>query len=726
MNEVDYSTAGAEGSTRDYFLEMSYEKFDVQTDVVGIYTAKNNLSYYGADSYIDNDTYASELMKEAVASADADIDFTKYDNDGDGEVDGVYIIYAGYGQASSGIDNTIWPHAGGISGLTFDGMKVSRYSCSNELNYNETTEGLPDETNKELTTIGVICHEFGHVCGAPDYYDTDYETSGLFSGTGRWDLMDKGLYNGSKSGSQPAHFNPFEKIRAGWIQPILLTQPTTLTLPDVTSNPVVYMFPTKTDGEFYYLENRQQQGFNTYCPGHGLLIYHYSKKYWDLHANKSAPQGFYPVCASSIESPTLTSEKASYGSINAAGCPFPGSSSVFSFTDETIPTARSWDGVLTERPLTSIVEMNGVIILTFLSKPTVDPVLVFSANGINASQAALAWKPNNANNSIVLAVNTVPTFGTLVDGTAYQAGDPLPGGGTIIYNGPQSAFTHSNLDVSTTYYYQLWSVNNTRSYSTTIGANASTTSLSVTNFPFVEGFEGVSFPLGWNQTYLNDTLDWQLKTKGVNSHPASAHGGSKILRINDLSWGDYVTKLVTPPLNLEDATQPTLTFWHTQAVWNGNQDKLKVFYRTSVVAEWKLLAAYSQSITEWTLETLSLPEPSPTYYIAFEGITGVGYGVCLDDIEVSKSISTGINTINQQNQFGKSLFIETDKQGKVTVNLPQSRDPYTIRVYTLTGQLVSVHQDVTSSLVIDKLVSGVYLINAQNTRVSTTQKCVVQ
>ena len=246
MNTQNYNQNGAEGSVRDYFREQSYwvldnaKGFDIETVVApNIYTADYDMAHYGAPNGSAHDIRANDLMKEAIQKADPDVDYTQYDNDNDGSIDGVYIIYAGYGEATGGGVNTIWPHAGGVTG-TFDGKTASKYSCSNELNYNGASNP------GTLTTIGVICHEFGHVCGAPDYYDTDYATGGSFTGNGYWDLMDTGLYNTtiSNSGSKPAHFNPFEKVRAGWLTPITINATTSVTIPDISTNAVVYKYLT--------------------------------------------------------------------------------------------------------------------------------------------------------------------------------------------------------------------------------------------------------------------------------------------------------------------------------------------------------------------------------------------------------------------------------------------------------------------------------------------------
>ena len=626
MNTQDYNMNGAQGCVRQYFSEMSYNQFNVTTDVApNIYTADYDMAHYGAPNGSAHDIRANDLMKEAIQKADPDVDYTQYDNDNDGSIDGVYIIYAGYGEATGGGVNTIWPHAGGVTG-TFDTKTASKYSCSNELN-----------TNGTLTSIGVICHEFGHVCGAPDYYDTNDADGGSFTGTGNWDLMCYGVYNGSPSGSQPAHFNPFEKIRAGWLTPITLATPIKITdMPDITTTPVVYKYNTNTDGEYYLMENRQKTGFNASCPGHGLMIYHYSKNYWDANRNKTAPQGFYPVCASSGYSPTTTSDKSTYGSINTGGCPFPGTSAKTSFTDDTTPTAKDWGGNNTAKPITTISESNGLITFTFISVPSVNPILSFEAKAASSSQINLTWTNNSAGNSVIIARNTSATFGTPVSGTTYTPGTSLSAGGEIIYAGSAESFDDTGLSASTPYYYQIWATDGTN-YSDPATVSASTACSSVSLPLFSEGFEG-GLSSCWEQEHILNEKDWAIQTGGYtgSNAPSTAHTGTKNACLFSNGWTSYTTKLITPPINISAAAKPTLKFWHTQSSWSGRQDILRVYYRTSLTDTWKQLAIYTNSITSWTLETIDLPNPSSAYYIAFETNTNYGYGVCLDDIEVWK------------------------------------------------------------------------------------------
>jgi len=168
-------------------------------DVAGPYAVSQDMVYYGGESGDPR-----PMVTEVVGLADADVDYSDYDNDNDGSVDGVYIIFAGYGEEAGASEDAIWSHAWSIwPAVNYDGVEISRYSCSPELRGNSGTS---------LTRIGVICHEFGHVLGAPDYYDTNYNNTGdgQFSGTGRWDMMAGGSWN--NGGATPAHHNAFTKV----------------------------------------------------------------------------------------------------------------------------------------------------------------------------------------------------------------------------------------------------------------------------------------------------------------------------------------------------------------------------------------------------------------------------------------------------------------------------------------------------------------------------------
>ena len=155
-----------------------------------------------------------------------------------------------------------------------------------------------------------------------------------------------------------------------------------------------------------------------------------------------------------------------------------------------------------------------------------------------------------------------------------------------------------------------------------------------------EGFEGAALPTGWTQEYVNGAVDWLYQSGGYSSNPGAAHTGSYNACFYGGSYTPYATYLYTPAMDISALMAPTLTFWLANTDWGGDQDTLRVYYRDSSVSAWTLLATYNTSLSSWTEETIALPAASTDYYVCFEGISGYGYGVCIDDVVVEEASTT--------------------------------------------------------------------------------------
>ncbi len=366
------------GSVYDYWKESSWGQLDLTTDIVGPYKLSENIAYYGGnlDGYRSGnaDKNPRTMVEEAIKLASNDVDFSDYDSDGDGFVDGVYIIYGGLGEHNGGSSDAIWAHRGWIDVIEKDGVKIKDYGCSSELR-----RGIyADRSDFLITTIGTICHEIGHLLGAPDFYDMDGMGSGLWGhGTNNWDLMTYGSKNGDKNsdGSVPAHPNIWSKWKDfDWISPIELKNTQKVSLGDITYNEDAFYYNTKTEGEYWLLENRQLTGFNKSTNkfyGGGLLIYHVNETGINNNRNSGTinnghPQNLYVVSAGANTNPDgkNVSNPTQY-SYAEFGAPFPGKSNITQFSDATIPSSISWDGEFTESYIDNIREVDGTIQLDF-------------------------------------------------------------------------------------------------------------------------------------------------------------------------------------------------------------------------------------------------------------------------------------------------------------------------------------------------------------------------
>ena len=278
-NEKNFSEGKFKGSMHDYFLAQSEGQFDLQFDIVGPVTVSKPYSYYGKNNDDGEDTKAAEMVIEALKLANGEVNFADYDWDGDGEVEQVYVVYAGNGEADTGIEDTIWPHeytlsfakdlGDGSGSQIFDGVTIDTYACGSELNSYKVVDG-----------IGTMCHEFSHCMGFPDFYDIDYSGGqGMFA----WDLMCDGSYNGE--GYLPAGYTSYERWVAGWKEPTVLETTQSISnmkaLQDEGSDTYV-IYNNGNKNEYFLLENRQQKKWDAGIPGSGLLILHvdYDEDLW--------------------------------------------------------------------------------------------------------------------------------------------------------------------------------------------------------------------------------------------------------------------------------------------------------------------------------------------------------------------------------------------------------------------------------------------------------------
>ena len=276
-----YSYNGATGSIHQYFQDVSYGEYDLQLDIFGPVTVSKNSAYYGGDYNANyRDTCADKLVVEACKQAiAAGADFSQYDYDNDGYVDWVVIIYAGKGQADGGASNTIWPHQYDLhnfgSAFKLNGKTIDHYCVLCELN---------GQTGA-LGGIGTFVHEFSHIMGLPDLYETTGQ--GEWKTSGMWDVMDYGPYN--NNANTPPAYSAYERWFMGWLSPTLIDKSVTATLLDInTTRSAAYMtelgYPVSdilrpSPSVFYVLENRQKEGWDAYIPGHGMLITRIYYKY---------------------------------------------------------------------------------------------------------------------------------------------------------------------------------------------------------------------------------------------------------------------------------------------------------------------------------------------------------------------------------------------------------------------------------------------------------------
>lgn len=343
LNQKGYSDYGAVGSVRDFYVDNSNGIFQPEFEVKGPYTVSKELKYYGEQTSTSYDARPAEMAKEAIELADADgVDFSQYAQEG--EIKNLIILYAGYGQNDSGQTDALWPHESklswwkGLSAMTIDGVKVDTYACSSELN-----------AFGERTGIGTICHEFGHVLGYPDFYDTDGASFGASPGLGFFSTMALGSY--VDDCRTPVSLTAYERWAAGWIEPVELTEAGNYTL-EPLYNGQAYLINTKTDKEYFLLENRNGTNFiwdrfffGKIPQAAGLLIYHVDQSANNVSGTMASTL-WENNAVNAVKDRECMKILPSTGTEDLRNAPentfFPGKDNVTSFTENTSPALISW------------------------------------------------------------------------------------------------------------------------------------------------------------------------------------------------------------------------------------------------------------------------------------------------------------------------------------------------------------------------------------------------
>lgn len=334
------------GSVRDFYYDNSNQQFDPSFDILG----PVNVDFVATDA--NQMSNCDTIFFSAVQALDDQVDFSQYDTDGDGTVDMVFFLVAGWGSDySSNNRKYLWPHM-----FTFeespivDGVNFGLYACSTAM-----TGAEPQWGNGTIGGIGTFCHEFSHVLGLPDLYDADYNASGGQSvHPGYWSIMASGFK--VNNGYNPVGYSLYERYALGFAQPSLITAAAdSMSLQAVDVVNTGYRLNTPVENEFFLIENRQQTGkWDKYLPGHGMLVFHVDSTDVDIWENNQVnnnPNHMYYQML-----------RANYNNMSdSQRDPFPGSSNVTTISNMSNPGLVSWSGQMNKYSITDITEADGII-----------------------------------------------------------------------------------------------------------------------------------------------------------------------------------------------------------------------------------------------------------------------------------------------------------------------------------------------------------------------------
>lgn len=386
---------GEAGSAKKYFEDQFLENGNFIFEIGPLVTLSKTHDYYGKNENGKNDINAPQAVAEACRLAEKNgIDFSRFDDDGDGVVDNIFLFVAGKDEAEGGGDNCIWSYSWDLESagikLTLNGKKIGKYSISSEL-------GLRSNGKYLFTTIGTFCHEYSHSLGLVDMYDTDLESSGGASKClwGSTALMDRGSHN--NEGKTPPYYNAIDRDMLGIGKAEELKEGRYLLEP-ISENGRFFKYLTSNPGEYYLIECRSNSNWDMYIGGKGLAIYHIDKSGNDTgwspvyERNATAAERWIsnevncrPLheCAEMIEAYPKAED------ISQVFWPFARNNS---YSSQTSPAFRFWDGTYSPLAITEIMTVGDKIAFNVIKSESSSPANVISSfKDIFQSIAIIQW-----------------------------------------------------------------------------------------------------------------------------------------------------------------------------------------------------------------------------------------------------------------------------------------------------------------------------------------------
>lgn len=409
-NQMNASGEGVV-SCYQYFVDQSSGRYTPQFDILGPVQIDARATYGGNDSG-GEDQALDAFVKDAVAQLQ-DVDWSVYDNDNDGEVDVVVFEYAGVGEASSYEDESIWPcqwdmvsastkwewsdqlgdwvvtSEGEVLTLN-SGMVIDKFAVFNEMN------GYYDEEPGDIDGVGTFCHEYSHCLGLPDFYCTDYSEH---FGMGSWSCLDYGCNN--NEGYTPCGYTAYEKWFMGWkdLEEAVPGTKYNLDATNLATGKGIKVQSESNPNEYYILENRQQTGWDTYIPNHGLMVTHvlYNAARWaNNEVNNYDDKGMSIIPADNSlkmdgEYDWESGRYYYYTNLDdQKGDLFPYKNAT-ELTDESTPAATLYTGTgFMSKPITNIEDNDGIVSFNFMKEELPGPVLN-DATAVTSTGFTASW-----------------------------------------------------------------------------------------------------------------------------------------------------------------------------------------------------------------------------------------------------------------------------------------------------------------------------------------------
>ena len=671
IKDSNYTEYRYTGSVRDYYHDNSMGVWDPQFDVLGPVTLPHPESYYGTNGTHGSDQRPYLMPADAVEILDSewDVDFSRYDNDNDGVVDFVHVIYAGAGEHVTGDGDLLWPHAYYfVNPPTLDGRSFHRYSCSSEL----TALGYGGSS---IDGIGAVCHELAHVFGIPDFYDTDYSQQGSAVTPGTWDIMASGSYNNNSK--TPPYFSSIEREMMGWTTPRTL-QPGDNTLYPMTDSNIALKVHLNSD-EYLMLEYRNGRKWDAYVPGTGMLIWHADTSQFINWENRNDVNADPNDRGCYIE--------PAYGDVESDEAPYPGTRGVTSLVYFHLTNGDAIPSMLNDIHYTTD---NAIAFDYYPTMP-----IQFETE---VEEAALTYA------TIRYQINSDST----VSNRMVQYRSASESNYTSL---PLTADTGSirldNLTANTTYLFRFCAdyTDGTTYFSQTYSMHTACFEGAVDAFPYADGFDnGIDCWTAENSA----NAQWESDNDAIGGS-ADAVEGSRLAKFSILEPSTSVAnaRLVSPMMDITGLEHPYLHF--SYVYYSGAPKPLSVYYRSSESGAWTLLKEYrATNSPRWKQDSVALPNGTATYQISFMGRDNQGYGAAIDGVMVKNGqAGVGIEEVRK----GSMLLYPNPANDFVMVNV-EGTGSHRVSVFDVNGRLAmtTMAHNGSAKLHTNHLAKGMYFV----------------
>ena len=275
------------GELSKYYNAQFRDSINFVFDVFREVPVNGSYATFGTNQSFRRDSIAHKMALTIYKTLYDQMDFSIYDNDRDGFVNDIILLTPGIPESAGGGEDQFWPQYIELESKDIPyslRIRLLGFAIAPEMDASGKTAG-----------ISIMAHEFGHILGLKDFYDTDDDFSGgTCPGLGISSIMDHGLNN--DSGNTPPNLNAIEREILGTGRCVVLDSGGEYVLEPIHRGGLYFKLPTQEENRYYLIENRFAEGYDAYIGGSGMLIYKIDKS-----GNEAGYSSYYQRTLTALE-----------------------------------------------------------------------------------------------------------------------------------------------------------------------------------------------------------------------------------------------------------------------------------------------------------------------------------------------------------------------------------------------------------------------------------------